>query len=383
MIILNNMKNILKISFALLFAVCLISCSGEGTAEGGASTGSLTLTVDEIVVQAGGDDFVTVTVSGDNGPVTEGIRFIDKSNKILDIVDGKFAPEQAGEYTFMAVYNGAWSNYVTVNAFDFPIPALPEDTDEQKTTFKRRVMLLQFTSTGCSACPNMKLVLNKVAEDEAYSDKYILVSSHHDMDAMYGDDPAAYPGNDAFKTAVGVSSFPTLVMNLYSSYILYSGKTVDQMAQEVKGLIDQSYGNGLSGFGLAVNSDASEKGVVARVLVKSGVSETVVCRLAACLIEDGIVGNQNSAPDNSDEWRIHNNCIRMLDCNENSNYYGHSLGRMATGDTREYTFVFDNKDSIVKVENCKLMFYITVNETLQNTFLVQIGETVNFEYTQE
>ena len=374
----NSMKQILNFILVSFIAVSAMSCDGEGEA----STSALTIKLDKTLVQADSDEFVNVEVYNAGNLVTDGIAFYDRKGKTVDIRDGKFFPKTSGVFEFYAMYGGAWSEFVTVRAIDFPVPALPEDTPlPENSAFPKKVLALQFTSTGCVACPNMKKVLKATAEDPDYTDKFILVSSHHDMSGyQYGDDPAGYSGNDAFMSKLGVSSFPTVVVNMATHFMLYQNETLQSVEARFKDEVAAKYGNGLSPVGIAVNSDASDKGVVARVLVKICVASEFAVRVAACLVEDGIEGPQANAPSNDPEWSIHNNCIRMLDCDEKNGYAGYSLGRMQPGVAKEYTFVFDNSSDLVKMQNCKLLFYVTMNGSMQNAFMVPIGEEVGFEY---
>ena len=365
----------------LSLLVMLVNSCGEKNTEEGTTT-SLTIKIDKQIVQAGSDDFVQVEVYDEaNTLITEGLTFYDKKGKVLDLPDGKFRPQTAGVYEFFAFYAGAWSETVSVKAIDFPVPSLPQDSElPENTAFAKKVLAVQFTSTGCVACPTMKKVIKKAIEDQEFSDRIITVSSHHDMPGYkYGDDPAGYPGNDAFMGALGVSSFQTVVFNL-TSIFRNEDETESAAVERFKTEVNNMYGNGLSVAGIAVNSNASDNGLVARVLVKTVMDSNDPIRIAACLIEDGIYGPQNNAPSNDPEWSTHNNCIRMLDCNEKAGYSGYSLGRMEAGKSKEYTFVFDNSSKLVNMDNCKLLFYITCSGSMQNSFLVPVGQEVGFEY---
>ena len=357
------------------------SCGEKNTDEG--TTTSLTIKIDKQIVQAASEDFVKVEVYDEaNTLITEGLTFYDKKGKVLDLPDGKFCPQTAGVYEFFAFYAGAWSETVSVKAIDFPVPSLPQDSElPENSAFAKRILAVQFTSTGCVACPTMKKVIKKAIEDQEFSDRIITVSSHHDMPGYaYGEDPAGYLGNDAFMSALGVSSYPTVVFNLTSTFSNYQNETESAAVERFKIAVNNMYGNGLSVAGIAVNSYASGNGLVARVLVKTVLDSGDPIRVAACLIEDGIYGPQNNAPSNDPEWSTHNNCIRMLDCNEKAGYSGYSLGRMEAGKSKEYTFVFDNSSKLVNMDNCKLLFYITCSGSMQNSFLVPVGQEVGFEY---
>lgn len=369
------MKNIFRLIFVSALAFAFVACdTEEGTGAG--ELAKLTITVDKTIVQANSDDYVLVTVTGKDGVITDGLVYIDKkTNKSLAIVDGKFRPEKAGEYVFMASDGiSSFSDYVTVLAIDYPVPAVPEDDEADKHAFNKKAMIVQFTSTGCVGCPGMKTVLKDLSVDESYSYKYVLASSHHDMDGV--DDPATYHGNDMFASKLMNNnvSYPTLILDYMYTYQDYTKPEI------LKSTIDKLYGNGLSAAGIAVNSQGSSVAVVARVLVKVGAEADGQWRVGAFLLQDGIIANQKNAPDDSIEWKTHNNCIRAMDCNPNAVYCGHSLGRMPVGGTKDYTFVFSDLESNVVVDDCKLMIFVTCNNVVQNACIVPIGENVDFDY---
>lgn len=369
------MKNIFRLFFASALAFAFVACDGE---EGAGELAKLKISVDKTIVQANSDDYVTVTVSGEAGVITDGLVFIDKNTgRMIEISGGKFSPDRAGEYTFMASDGiSSFSDYVTVLAIDYPVPALPVDEAEDKMAFNKKAMIISFTSTGCDACPGMKSVLKDLAADQTYKDKYVIASSHHDMNGY--DDPATYVGNDIFASKLmnNQVSYPTLILDYKFSYRDY------RYPESLKNTIDQLHENGPSAAGMAVNSQGSSVAVVARVLVKVGAETDDVWRVGAFLLQDGIIANQKNAPDNSDEWKTHNDCIRAMDCNEKALYKGYSLGRIPAGGTKDYTFVFSNFEPNVVVDDCKLLLYVTCRDVVQNAVVVPIGENIGFDYAE-
>ena len=378
----NVMKNLLKIFFVSIFTLAFSACDGEQSTGGGTDLQNFQMTVDKNVVQANSDDYVTVTVTGSNGVVTEGLVYVDKrTNKVLQIENGKFYPKTSGEYEFMASDGFGISNYVKVTAIDFPVPELPQENeaDKDKMAFKKKAMIVQFTSTGCLGCPGMKQTLKDLSADPDYKDKFVLASSHHEMGTEGYADPAVYSGGDAFadKLMGGQVSYPTLILDYRYSYSDYTQYDV------LKTRVDELYRDGLSAAGIAVNSQGSQSAVVVRALVKVGADAQEQWRIGAFLLQDNIIAPQKNAPDNSVEWKTHNNCIRAIDCNPNAIYYGHSIGRLLAGETTDYTFVFRDFAKNVVVEDCKLMIFVTCNNVVQNAVVVPIGQNVGFDYASE
>lgn len=373
----NAMKNLFKIFFLCVAVAFCAACDGEQGAGGSTELPSLQMTVDKAVVQANSDDYVTVTVTGKNGVIKDGLVYVDKkTNKTLQIEDGKFYPKKAGEYEFMASDGNGISNYVKVAAIDFPVPALPQEdeADADKLDFNKRVMIVQFTSTGCTGCPGMKSVLKAIAADDDYNKKFVIASSHHEMGVEGYSDPAVYEGGDAYADKVmnGQVSYPTLILDYAYSYADYRNLS------NLEETIDKLYGTGLAPVGISVNSNGASSAVVARVCVKVAAETTSAWRIGAFLLQDGIVAPQKNAPDTS--YNTHNDCIRAMDCNPNATYYGHSLGRIDVGETADYTFVFNKFPSNVKINDCKLLIYVTCNNVVQNAIVAPIGENVGYDY---
>ena len=368
----SNMKKILQLLCLSAMAIVVAAC-GEKTDDAG-ELAKLKLTINKSIVQANSDDYVEVTVSNADGVITEGLIFIDKkSNKQINVVGGKFYPEKAGEYTFLASDGvSSFSDYVTVLAIDHPVPVVPEDAEPDKFVFNKKTLIVQFTSSACVACPTMKTVLNEMLEDEVYRNKCVIASSHHDMDGVK--DPASYVGGANFEAKLGVSTYPKLVLDYRSQFELYSGQTISQTVNKLKSDVDRLNENGLSPAGIAVNSNGTDLAVVARTLVKVGAEDDGRWYVGAYLLQDGISGRQ--APTN--EETVYDNCIRAIEAG--ANYYGYSLGVMSLGETAEHTFVFNKFESNVDVDNCKLLVYVKCNDVVQNAVVVPIGENVGFDY---
>ena len=130
----------------------------------------LVLLASEMIIHANGEDAVEFTVLSNGEPVTEGIRFYDGSSKQIELPDMKFTTTEPGTYSFWAAYGTSHTDIVTITAIGFPVPELPEDPEPENTSFARRVLLTQFTGTGCGYCPGMiELLRSVMADNSAYS----------------------------------------------------------------------------------------------------------------------------------------------------------------------------------------------------------------------
>ena len=362
-----------RIILMLIAAAAVIASCGTPDEAPVAGNGTLVLEADKLEMVADGEDAVLLTVKYDGTAVgAEDVNFYDASTNVPVRVSGmRFITKTVGVHSIYAIYNNAKSNTVKITALEFAVPDVPADPNPDGKSFKKRVLLTQFTSTGCTYCPTATKVLRDLAADPQYQDKFVLGASHADMpNYQNGDDPAEFSGATSFMRAFGVGGFPTLIMELDEQANVFN-------AVQVKSLLDEYYGDGTSVAGISVNSELNGNVVVLRAAVKVGKGGKY--RIGAWLLESGIYGKQTSAPDES--YNIHDNCIRLIDAE--SHYMGHDLGMIASGSSAERVFTL-KIDSGWKTENCKVLLYVTsasgVNQVINNAVIVPIGEAVAYEY---
>ena len=364
------MKRIIMM-MAAVFALA-VACEKPGT-DPGLENAELTIEADKLEIIADGTDYAQITAKYGSKEVTDGLGFYDASTNVpVSVKSMRFTTRTPGQHSFYATYNGKKSNVLLVNALEYAVPAVPADTDPSNTSFRKRVLLTQFTSTGCTFCPIVVSLLRELSRDSVYSDRFVLAASHADMDeGPYADDPASFPGVMNFMNAFGVMGFPTLsadfgdVLGAYNMSVL-------------KTLVDGYYGNGIASAGLAVNSEAKGDVLVARAAVKAGEAGTY--RVGMMLLEDGIYGKQTSAPDES--YNTHDNCIRIIDAG--TTYMGHSVGKLSAGNVAEHIFTFRSIDSAWNLDKCKMLFYVTSSvgniQMVNNAIIVPVGKSAGFEY---
>ena len=367
-------------------AAMLFSCTelpdkdneeGDNGNQGEIGSSELVLIASDMVIQANGEDAVQFTVLSDGEPVSEGVRFYDGStNRQIDLPDLRFTTTETGTYYFWAAYGTSQTDIVTVTAIGFPVPELPEDPEPDNTSFARRVLLTQFTGTGCGYCPGMITMLRSLMEDEEYASKVVLTACH----SYNSDDPAYLL--DRLDQAMGVSSYPMVVADMYVSYNNYNNMN------GLMSVIDMAHGRSAAKAGISASAELNGSTLVVRAAIKA--SQTSEFRIGAWLLEDGIEGRQSNY--NPGSWTgsydIHDNCIRIADSRvSNSNFTGHSLGTVEAGETAEYAFVMTLEDGWV-AENCHLALFITTPEDGEDYFSVNnavscsINGEVSFDYLQ-
>lgn len=364
------MKRILMM-MAAVFALA-VACEKPG-ADPEQENAELTIEADKLEIIADGTDYAQITAKYGSKELTDGLGFYDASTNVpVSVKSMHFTTRTPGQHNFYATYNGKKSNVLSINALEYAVPAVPADTDPSNTSFRKRVFLTQFTSTGCTFCPTVVSMLRELSRDSVYSEKFVLAASHADMsEGPYADDPASFPGVMNFMTAFGVMGFPTLSADFGDILGAYN-------ISVLKALVDGYYGNGIASAGLAVNSEVQDNVLVARTAVKAG--EAGNYRVGAMLLEDGIYGKQTSAPDES--YNTHDNCIRIIDAG--TTYMGHSVGKLSAGNVAEHIFTFRNIDSDWNLDKCKMLFYVTSSvgniQVVNNAIVVPLGKSAGFEY---
>lgn len=337
---------------------------------------SLVLVPSKTVMEADGTDAVHFEVLADGVPVTEDIRLYDgASNALLDLPSMTFTTTEAGTYYFWAAYGTVQSERISVTAVDFELPEIPEDPLPESTSFRRRVLLTEFTGTGCGYCPGMITILQNVFADEEYSSKVV-----HSVAHTYNSSDPAYL-SQRLEQAMGVNGYPTVVADMYISYNNYN------LEDGLRQMIDEAYGRSTAKAGIAVATKYEDNTAVVFVSVKA--AEAGEFRVGAWLLEDGIYGVQNNYNPGywTGDYTIHDNCIRYADSRvSNVDYSGFSLGTLQAGQTAEYVFTIQLDDKWVK-ENCHVVVFVTTPEdklgyTVNNAVNVTLGDSLQYEYSE-
>lgn len=337
------LNRLFKYASLLLAAVMLASCSGttdEGDANGGSiETKELIVDADKKFVQTFGGDYVTLSVTLGGEQVTEGVTFYDDKDNVIPVENFKFMTEEAGEHQIFAGYGTYFSEPVTVTAIALEIPETLADPQPTSTAFRHRVLLTQFTTTGCTWCPSMKNVLKAALTDD-YMEKVVKVDCH--SKSMNRDDPA-FVDLKGFEDQCN-ALLPSVNIDMSPMTVPY---IQGMSGADMQGYIDSWYASKEGKVaGIAVNSKATESQIVAKVSVKA--AETASYRVGLMLLEDNIVANKSQTQQGSGaaDWMdTHNSCIRYMDSKYalggGARYYGHSLGEIAKGEVEDYVFILD------------------------------------------
>lgn len=338
------MKNIFKYASLLLSAVMLISCQGQSGDEqdgpdgpDGPVTGKvLELTGDKAYVQTFGGDYVTLTVTLDGQPVTEGVTFYDAKGKVLALDGFKFSTTKEGEYSIWASYGTFQTETIVIRAVSVEIPETPADSKPASTSFKTRILLNEFTTVGCTACPTMKKVLHEALEDESMKEMLVMTECHTGLVNSVPDPAYVRTEFDDFCATTG---YPFVKVDMYYGFDNGARYTAAALKTDLKEMRDAKMD---VAAGIAVNSSVKDGKLVAKVTMKSAADGAY--RIGAMLLEDGIYGKQLGG--GAEPWMdTHDGCVRYIDsyysASGSPRYYGHSVGDVAKGKTADYIFVWD------------------------------------------
>ena len=291
----------------------------------------LKLTASRNLVQVNVDEVILTVYLGDE-VITDDVTFYDGNFKVLNIPNFRYIAPKAGDQVIWASYGTYNSDEILIKAIDIPIPETPEDPQPESTDFKARVLMTEFTTTGCAYCPNMKILLHNALSDESVADKVVLTACHSGL--INGKADPAFV-KTTFDDFCNVSGFPNVNFDMYYSFGNY---TVG--ASEMRQLINDMYSVKADvAAGIAVNSALYDESLVAKVTVKAAVDAEY--RIGAFLLEDGIYGVQSGGT--AEDWmNTHDGVIRYIDSQYGKDqYFGHSVGVVEKGCTADYVFDWD------------------------------------------
>lgn len=342
--------------------------------EGGSKPlGELTLTVDEPVIRADGQSAATFTVMVGETVVTEGVQFYDGNDKPVELPDMKFTTTVPGVYTFWVSYKTKFSDKVEVMAMSAMVPVIPTDPKPESSDFHRRSLLIQFTGTGCGYCPLMVNTIRRLASDTSYADKFVHTACH-----TYNDTDPAYIQTN-LTGAMGVGAYPSCIFNLDKT-TLFQTNTSDAA---IKDYLDKKYDEGARvGVAGACVTDGSQ--LVLRAGIKAGKAGSY--RLAAWVLEDGIVGKQQNYMAKDEfgmGFDVHDNCIRAIYGQNASKDFTGQTFNLEAGETGDMFVIFDMPSYWVQ-ENLHVVVFASAQDgttyTVNNCIDIPVNSSAAFSY---
>ena len=378
------MKTLLKtLAIFCLGAFAFVGCEQSGGDDNGGTATKLLLVADKSTIYDNGEDYATFTLYYDGMTLTEGYELYAGETPLAG---NTFSSTEIGSVEVWAAYGTVISNALSINVIATPpaAPAAPEDTNPEKTNFKRRILLTQFTGTGCGNCPYMMNALHQVLNTPSLESKIVIAAAH-----LYNEsDPAYLEDAKTLDNMLNAMYYPMV----YADFVKESETSAS--LPDLTSTINQNYARvGVKG-GIAVSSEYhADKGyIVLNATVKA--KETTEFRIGAWLLEDKVAGKQTNYGVKALEgvdFDKHNNCIRLANSkNTNTDFSGFSLGTIEAGQTasREFAFLLkENGEGGKKYwnhDNLRVIVFISTKEGnnwyVNNVVKCPKHGSVDFEY---
>ena len=379
------MKTLKTLALLFIGALAFVGCEPDGNNDEPSRKG-LILVADKTTIYDNGEDCATFTAYCDGATLTQGFQLYIGDEPIEG---NTFSSTEQGTFKIWASYGTLISQEVSINVVATPPPApvAPADPQPTKTNFVRRVLLTQFTGTGCGYCPYMINALYQVANDATLNSKVVFSAAHLFNDS----DPAYLTASATLDNAMGINSFPNLVVDLNKNT-----KNVQPMFVEISNAINTALSRVAVKGGISVSSKyyADEEYIVVNATVKA--KEAGEFRVGAWLLEDGIKANQGNNGITAlpgVDFNTHNNCIRIADSQATPNVFsGYTLGNIEAGATASREFAFKLKPNGTgnkknwNHDNLRVIVFITTKEGdnwyVNNVVAAPKDGSVAFEYAE-
>lgn len=328
----------------LLLAAASTACGSDG--DDTAGDASLVLRASAATVRTGEE--VTFTVTDSGADVTPQSQIVNLTTG--ETVTGAFSSAKPGAYQFAAVYDSRTSAAVTVTV---------QSGIDVKDVYFRHVLVLKFTGTWCTYCPNMTSALETV--EKAYPQRMIIMSMHSGDSYQVPEEPAL---SNAFK----VTGLPTSVFDYRES----SSYSVALLKAKVKRSLEEF--PAACGVALESRTEGRKIKVDANVRFLQAGDYKICCAVT----EDDIYAAGTSG--SRDGYYHH--VTRLFATSAT----GEDLGARAAGEEYSQSFEIEADDAWV-MDKCHVVVYILNKQPGENTVYYvnnaatcPVDGSVGFEY---
>jgi len=227
---------------------------------------------------------ISVTSSATNVDKGQALVFTAKGNNNVDVtqqaifyVDGT----QITGNTFQTTTAGnlhVYATYEDNTSATFTAPTIQVVVNDV-VLFNKRVLIEDFTGTWCGYCPRVAYAIDQV---KTQTNDAVVVAIHRG-----GNDPYNFTGATALENQIGLSGYPTAMLNRTTEWNYPETATTS---------INQAVGltNGVNPkIGLAMNTSLSGTTATVEVKVKYGTSFSNLS-LVVYALEDNLVYNQTN-----------------------------------------------------------------------------------------
>lgn len=322
--------------FPALPAVLLLWMAGCSGTNDGAADGPLVITADKPSIVADGSDKVTFTVKKGDVDVSgkTQLYMVERNGSEVreQLADNTFASRIEGTFVFEAVYTSDkeyTSDKATVTVGKY----------EGGEEFYRRLFGMQFTSTGCVACPNLTASLDNLPKE--YADRLVRASFHTNFSSSYPD-PMHLPITLGYMVDVLHSDggLPVFYLDMIPGTRVVSEQ--HRIIEEIDKVLE-AY-PAVCGVKTSSVYDAAQRKLSITFTVKATLGGEY--RIVPFIVEDGIVADQTG-----DRTYVHNTTVRKA---LSLSLVGDKLGMIEAGAevTKEYKV---SLESSWKPENLRIV----------------------------
>lgn len=363
--------------YATLLAALLLCCSclkGIGSDEDMnapdrpqiPTQGELVLTATPDVIEADGEEAAVLTLTKGGVEVPNDLYTLyDGENNPVSLPDGRFTTTEKGFYYFWAQYGNEYTETIRVKAveptYDPDGPGGADDPNAESTSFVRRVLLTQFTGTGCGYCPQMMACLQELMQDGLYANQCVIAAIHR-----YNTSDPMYLVGAPINEMLGVGSYPSLFIDFF--YAANSSRNVDY----VKHIVNSAISRAEAPAGISGNAvyDSETRVISLTATVKAAITNKF--RVGVWVVEDDIYAAQTNYGTQGN-FNTHHNAVRLVDSEDvDGEFRGHDLGEIAKGATASKDFAL-KLDESWDANNCRLIIFVTSEETIMSSGREVVG----------
>lgn len=305
----------------------------------------LELSADKTSIKADNSDKVSFTVKVEGEDVTaESEIYLSDDTKLDDL---SFMTDEAGSYTFYAVYDGIKTNVVSI------------DATYVNLEFQMQYCVMQIASTICPNCPRLT---NEIQKAISWNKSIYNVISLHPYGKICNSDLAGALASTAIQFAeiANISTPPAGVIDLHYPFYLYPTTTQTRFNETLSK--SASARGRTAETGIAIQSNVNNNDIDFTVKVKSSKSNEY--RFFAFVVENKIIHNQSSFDETGNLITIedyeHNNVATYM-LEGADPLTGVSLGNIQSGQeiSNKYTIKTSNFDTKreVNLNNCRIVAY--------------------------
>lgn len=303
----------ITIALAMIGAAIFVSCHGQPDEPAepiidptdptqNVPEGVLRIFADKTSITADGSDVVTFTVMFGSEDVSNArtlqlTRTIDGNEKLMNYGVNTFSTTIPGTYTFKAEFYRA-GQYYSDNEVE--VVAVSGVADGETREWIQKILGFQFTSVGCSSCPDLAASLKSVQAN--FPDRVIPVAFHRDFGKS---DPMTIPMSDSYYKCINRQGLPQFNANL----IISDEYTTVSEYTAIVDILDRVEMNYPATCGVAIESSmvvGGDRAVKVKVKVTSNTPSQY--RYQIFLVEDGV--ESSILQDGAGSDYIHNNVVR-------------------------------------------------------------------------